>query len=144
MCIYIYIYIYVYICIYLYTHIYVYRSIYICIDICIYRYISIFANFVLQKYTLQQNGPCGGGDDFRPFRSVMMAKKLRSRCLRLRQRQPKQVHAGSPNAHQGGRSDCACVARPGAGPARPMFGAPHACAGLAPGRAKHARSGRPP
>ena len=116
------------------------------IDVCIYRYISIFANFVLQKYTLQQNGPCGGRDDFRLFRGVMMAKKLRSGCLGnlSRQRQPKQLHAGLLNAHQGGRPDRACVARPGASPAH-ACGAPNISrAGPAPGRATHAQSERPP
>jgi len=76
----------------------------------------------------------------------MMAKKLRSGCLGnlSRQRQPKQLHAGLLNAHQGGRPDRACVARPGASPAH-ACGAPNISrAGPAPGRATHAQSERPP
>ena len=61
-------------------------------------------------------GPWGGRDHFATLRFGDKAKKLRSRCLHRRQRQPKQVHAGSPNAHQGGRLDRACVARPSANP----------------------------
>ena len=123
------------------------------ISICIYVFTCMSISIYIFTYISNCPGPSkssisnshvGAVTIWRLFRSVTIAKKLHSRCLRLRQRQPKQLHAGSPNAHQGGRSDCACVARPGAGPARPMFGAPHACAGLAPGRAKHARSGRPP
>jgi len=45
-----------------------------------------------------------------------MPKKLRSKCLRGRQRQLKQVHAGLLNAYQEGRSDRACFSRTGASP----------------------------
>jgi len=48
--------------------------------------------------------------------SVTMAKKFRSKCLRGRQRQLKQVHAGLPNAYQEGRSDRACFSRTDANP----------------------------
>jgi len=43
-------------------------------------------------------------------------KKLRSKCIRGRQRQWKQVHAGLPNAYQEGRSDRACFSRTSASP----------------------------
>jgi len=45
-----------------------------------------------------------------------MQKKLRSKCLRGRQQQLKQVHAGLPNAYQAGPSDRACFSRTGASP----------------------------
>ena len=49
---------------------------------------------------------CGGGGITKPklerrrFTWVMMKKKLRSRCLRGRLWQPRQVHLGLPNAHR--------------------------------------------
>jgi len=45
-----------------------------------------------------------------------MPKKLRSKCLRGRQRQLKQVHADLPNAYQEDPSDRACFSRTGASP----------------------------
>jgi len=45
-----------------------------------------------------------------------MPKKLRSKCLRGRKQQLKQVHAGLPNAYQEGCSDRACFSRTGASP----------------------------
>jgi len=45
-----------------------------------------------------------------------MAEMLRSKRIHGRQRHPKQVHAGLPNAHHQDRSDHACHARTGASP----------------------------
>jgi len=45
-----------------------------------------------------------------------MPKKFRSKCLRVRQRQLKQVHAGLPNAYQEDCLDRACFSRTGASP----------------------------
>jgi len=45
-----------------------------------------------------------------------MTKKLRSKCLRGRQRQLKQVHTGLPNAYQEGRSDRTFFSRTSASP----------------------------
>ena len=45
-----------------------------------------------------------------------MPKKLRSKCLRGRQRQLKQVHTGLPNAYQEGRSDRTFFSRTSASP----------------------------
>jgi len=54
--------------------------------------------------------------------SVKMPKKLHSKCLRGRQRQLKQVHAGLPNAYQEGPSDRACFSRTCASPPRAAAG----------------------
>jgi len=48
--------------------------------------------------------------------SVKMPKKLRSKCLRGRQRSLKQVHVGLPNAYQEGLSDRAYFSRTCANP----------------------------
>jgi len=48
--------------------------------------------------------------------SVTMPKKLRSKCLRGRQQQLKQVNAGLPNAYQEGPSGRAYFWRTGASP----------------------------
>ena len=61
-------------------------------------------------------------------------KKHRLRCLRHRQRQPTPVHAGLPNARQRDLSDRACVARPGASPARSRDVPSCSRAGLVTGR----------
>jgi len=89
---------------------------------------------------------------FRLFSSVAMAKNLiRRRCLRRRQRQPQQVHAGSPSAHQEDCSDRAYVVRPSASPARLQMGATQlyhlpSCtrAGLALECPEYAQSKQPP
>ena len=79
--------------------------------------------------------------------SVTMATKPRPKCPRGRQRQPKQAHAGLPNAHHQGRLDYAYFARtstslPAAAAGRTVC--PAAAAGRpAPARATHAWSERP-
>jgi len=70
-------------------------------------------------------------------------EKVCSTSLRYRLWLPKPLPAASPNAHQGGLSDRACVACPGASPAR-SGGASSCSVGLVTGRATHARSARPP
>jgi len=58
----------------------------------------------------ERKWPCGGRDEFAFIRFSGMAKKLRSNSLRRSQLHPEPVHACSLNVHQGGLSDCACVA----------------------------------